>query len=80
MRSKKYQQLRIRRELVCFNFHISGHGNDEVDGGTAGDDGGDCHHQTRVVLVTHGYRDLVNEQEIKTNSPERVLLPQCWPR
>ena len=34
-------------------FDLSEHGNDEVDGGAAGDKSGDPHHQAGVLTVPH---------------------------
>ena len=44
--------------LLCFLLDLPEHGDDEVDGGAAGHEGGHRHHQLRVLAVTHRHRHL----------------------
>ena len=43
---------------VLLLLYLSEHGDDEVDGGAAGHQGGHRHHEAGVLAVTHGDRDL----------------------
>ncbi len=43
---------------VLLLLYLSEHGDYEVDGGSAGHQGGHRHHEARVLAVTHGDGDL----------------------